>query len=101
MKEIQVEKDVPLPAHRGRRQAHPWGTMEVGYSFFRAVPPATIGAGAYRYGKIHGIRFTVRAWAQCQSCGKGFPQAQVLKDGLCPYCNSGPVCVGARAWRTA
>jgi len=51
-----IDKNVPLPAR------FPFEQMEVGDSF--AVPPSvhrtTVGIAALRYGRKHGMKFTVR-----------------------------------------
>lgn len=64
-----IEKNVPVPTtdSRGRPNLYPWGQMQVGDSF--AVPISAenkvamrrrLWAGARRYGKANGIKFTVR-----------------------------------------
>lgn len=53
---MKIEKNIPLPSK------YPFAYMEIGDSF--AVPPhikrAAVTANAMRYGKTHGMQFTVR-----------------------------------------
>ena len=59
MSQPRIDKDVPLPAR------YPFADMQVGDSF--AVPPtikrSSINVAAMRYGRKHGMKFTVRLTA--------------------------------------
>ena len=59
MSQPLIDKNVPLP------KRYPFEGMQVGDSF--AVPPevkrATVNVAAMRYGRKHGVKFTVRLTA--------------------------------------
>ena len=62
---MKIEKGIPVPELRlGRRSNYPLAEMEVGESFACEKPHRAevnrLRQAAYRYGKRHGKKFTVR-----------------------------------------
>lgn len=58
--DVVIEDGVPLPGRRTERKDYPHGRMEVGQSFLSQRDYASEGALAYRMGKLHGMKFSVR-----------------------------------------
>lgn len=70
--EIKIEKDVPLPVHRGR---YPFAPMEVGDSFFVANTNASVLSNA----SVH----------YSQKLGHKYTAKTITENGT----------IGARVWR--
>lgn len=58
--DVVIEDGVPLPGRRTERKDYPHGRMEVGQSFLSQRDYASESALAYRMGKLHGMKFSVR-----------------------------------------
>ncbi len=62
MSDYDIEEGIDIPMVTRRKSKYPWANMEIGHTFF--VPDAskkqTITSSAYRFGKQHGMKFTVR-----------------------------------------
>lgn len=61
MSEFRVEDGVAVPARAGKKSKYPWENLKPDQSFF--VPDGkkqSITSSAYRYGKDHDMKFTIR-----------------------------------------